>query len=56
MKDKEDLTFSKHVHALLNDSEQKQRGRIKINTGGNGERERSNPGRVAFTFLSPNEM
>ncbi len=40
MKDEEDLTFSKYVHALLSDSEQKQRGRIKIHTGGNGEREK----------------
>lgn len=56
MKDEGDLTFSNYVHALLSDSEQKQRGRIKIHTGGNGEREKINPGRVKFTFHSPNEM
>lgn len=44
MKDEQDVTFSKHVHSLPRNSDQKQRGRMKINTGGkreskgNGER------------------
>lgn len=44
-----------NMHALPRYSDLKQRQIIKINAGGKRER-RSNPGKVAFTFHSLNEM